>query len=339
MKDVLVIGCGNLLRGDDGVGPILVRRLFELGIPSRMRLADGGTAGMDVAFAMEGASEVVLVDACRSGGKAGELYELPGEAVETPPLTGINMHAFRFDHAIAFGRWLLKERYPKKVTVFLIEAAQFEPGAPLSEPVAASMEDLARLLLQRYGDDSLQAVSRQAGTESIQEQAPEPTREPAREPAREPVSKPARDPAPEPAQDQVPEPSREPTQEITQEPTQELTQDLAQILEQDPSTGSHSETEPEASVEFTGKGYLVIPVHLVNRYFPGDSLVALMRDSRLFLLPIRNQASGGLLMKHRNSKGDRSVFIDEVTRGRAIKGVFKAVWHEADAALVVETNV
>jgi len=299
VKDVLVIGCGNLLRGDDGVGPILVRRLFELGIPSRMRLADGGTAGMDVAFAMEGASEVVLVDACRSGGKAGELYELPGEAVETPPLTGINMHAFRFDHAIAFGRWLLKERYPKKVTVFLIEAAQFEPGAPLSEPVAASMEDLARLLLQRYGDASLQAVGSQAGTESIQEQAPEPTRE----------------------------------------PTQEPTQDLAQAPKQDPSTDSHSETEPEASVEFTGKGYLVIPVHLANRYFPGDSLVALMRDSRLFLLPIRNQASGGLLMKHRNSKGDRSVFIDEVTRGRAIKGVFKAVWHEADAALVVETNV
>lgn len=299
MKDVLVIGCGNLLRGDDGVGPILVRRLFELGIPSRMRLADGGTAGMDVAFAMEGASEVVLVDACRSGGKAGELYELPGEAVETPPLTGINMHAFRFDHAIAFGRWLLKERYPKKVTVFLIEAAQFEPGAPLSEPVAASMEDLARLLLQRYGDDLLQAVSSQAGTESIQEQVPD----------------------------------------SSQEPTQEPRQDLAQDPTQDPGADSHSETEPEASVEFTGKGYLVIPVHLVNRYFPGDSLVALMRDSRLYLLPIRNQASGGLLMKHRNSKGDRSVFIDEVTRGRAIKGVFKAVWHEADAALVVETNV
>lgn len=303
MKDVLVIGCGNLLRGDDGVGPILVRRLFELGIPSRMRLADGGTAGMDVAFAMEGASEVVLVDACRSGGKAGELYELPGEAVETPPLTGINMHAFRFDHAIAFGRWLLKERYPKKVTVFLIEAAQFEPGAPLSEPVAASMEDLARLLLQRYGDASLQAVGSQTGTESIQEQVPEPSREP------------------------------------TQEPRQDLAQALAQDPTQDPGADSHSETEPEASVEFTGKGYLVIPAHLANRYFPGDSLVALMRDSRLFLLPIRNQASGGLLMKHRNSKGDRSVFINEVTRGREIKGVFKAVWHEADAALVVETNV
>lgn len=150
---VLVIGCGNLLRGDDGVGPILVRRLFELGVPSGMRLADGGTAGMDVAFAMDGAREVVIVDACKSGSPPGEIFELPGEEVETPALEAINLHNFRFDHAIAFGRWLLKERYPRKVTVFLIEAEQFAPGDPLSLPVAEAMEKLCLELLRRYGNE------------------------------------------------------------------------------------------------------------------------------------------------------------------------------------------
>lgn len=148
---VLIIGCGNLLRGDDGVGPVLVRRLFELGLPPGVRLADGGTAGMDVAFAMEGAEEVIIVDACKSGGVAGDIFELPGEEIETPPLEGINLHAFRFDHAIAFGRWLLKERYPRKVTVFLIEAKQFEAGDNLSEPVKEAMEKLCHCLLGRYG--------------------------------------------------------------------------------------------------------------------------------------------------------------------------------------------
>ena len=150
-QDVLVIGCGNLLRGDDGVGPVLVRRLFELGLPEGMRLADGGTAGMDVAFAMDGASEVVIVDACRSGETPGTLFELPGAEVEVPPLTGVNMHAFRFDHAIAFGRWLLKERYPEKVTVFLVEGGCFDPGESLSEPVSSAMERLCQLLIERYG--------------------------------------------------------------------------------------------------------------------------------------------------------------------------------------------
>ena len=59
---MVVIGCGNLLRGDDAVGPILVRHLWEQGSPDGVTLVDGGTAGMDVAFKMRGARSVVIVD-------------------------------------------------------------------------------------------------------------------------------------------------------------------------------------------------------------------------------------------------------------------------------------
>ena len=41
----LIIGCGNLLRGDDGVGPVLIRHLWDRGLPPYVRIADGGTAG------------------------------------------------------------------------------------------------------------------------------------------------------------------------------------------------------------------------------------------------------------------------------------------------------
>jgi hydrogenase maturation protease len=68
---LLIVGCGNLLRGDDGVGPILVRHLWERGMPDAVRLADGGTAGMDVAFKMRGAEQVVIVDASATGAAPG----------------------------------------------------------------------------------------------------------------------------------------------------------------------------------------------------------------------------------------------------------------------------
>ncbi|MFN8021251.1 MAG: hydrogenase maturation protease [Acidimicrobiales bacterium] len=51
----LIIGCGNLLRGDDAVGPVVVRRLLDRGLPAGVEVADGGTGGMDVAFRMRGA--------------------------------------------------------------------------------------------------------------------------------------------------------------------------------------------------------------------------------------------------------------------------------------------
>ncbi len=146
--DTLVIGCGNLLRGDDAVGPVLIRHLWELGLPQGVNCADGGTGGMDVAFQMRGVRHVILIDACVSGSEPGSIFRLPGEQTEhLPPIAGINLHAFRWDHALSFARWLLKEDYPKEITVYLIEAQDLVIGEPLSEPVTAAMKKLATLLL------------------------------------------------------------------------------------------------------------------------------------------------------------------------------------------------
>jgi hydrogenase maturation protease len=137
----MVVGCGNLLRGDDGVGPILVRHLWERGVPEGLRLVDGGTAGMDVAFQMRGAERVVIVDASATGAEPGTVYRVPGsEFAELPPLEGLHTHSFRWDHAIAFARWALADACPTDITVFLIEAANVAMGAELSPAVSAAMD-------------------------------------------------------------------------------------------------------------------------------------------------------------------------------------------------------
>jgi hydrogenase maturation protease len=143
----LVIGCGNVLRGDDAAGPAVVRRLQERGVPEGARCVDGGTDGIAVAFGMKGALELIVVDACRSGSEPGTIFEVPGEELEhLPPLVGINLHAFRWDHAIAFGRRLLKDRYPRRVTAYLIEGRSFEPGDDLSPAVDRAVGTLVARL-------------------------------------------------------------------------------------------------------------------------------------------------------------------------------------------------
>jgi hydrogenase maturation protease len=145
----LVIGCGNLLRGDDAVGPVLVRRLLDRGLPDGTEVADGGTSGMDVAFRMRGATRVILLDAARTGGRPGTLYRMLGTDVEQlPDLSTINLHSFRWDHALAFARWLLKDEYPTDVIVYLIEAESFEFGAPLSATVDEAADRLTDLLVE-----------------------------------------------------------------------------------------------------------------------------------------------------------------------------------------------
>lgn len=147
----LVIGCGNILRCDDAVGPVLIRRLWEQGVPDGVRLVDGGTAGMDVAFQMRGAERVVIIDASATGAEPGTIYQVPGEEIAgLTELTGLHTHSFRWDHAIAFSRWLLGPECPTDVTVYLIEAANLTAGELLSGVVRESMEKVAALIRQQY---------------------------------------------------------------------------------------------------------------------------------------------------------------------------------------------
>jgi len=148
--DTLVVGCGNLLRGDDAAGPVLVRLLAERGTPEGVRLIDGGTAGMDVAFAMKGARRVVVVDASSIGVDPGTVHRVPGaELTDLRPPEG-NLHRFRWDQALGFAQWLLKDEYPEDVTVWLIEGESFEIGAPLSPAVQASVEQVASSILMEW---------------------------------------------------------------------------------------------------------------------------------------------------------------------------------------------
>ncbi len=139
----VVVGCGNLIRGDDAAGPVLVRLLADRDLPPGVRLIDGGTAGMDVAFAMRGARRAIVVDASRVGVAAGTIHKVPGsELADLRPPEG-NLHQFRWDQALGFAQWLLKDEYPADVTVWLVEGESFDAGEPLSPAVQAAVERVA----------------------------------------------------------------------------------------------------------------------------------------------------------------------------------------------------
>lgn len=160
----MVVGCGNLLRGDDGVGPILIRELWEgLGgqaiTDSGVELVDGGTAGMDVAFKMRGVRRVIVIDAAATGAAPGTVFAVPGEDLEDlPPLEGLHTHLFRWDHALAFARWLLEDEYPPEVDVLLVEVESVQLGAPLSAPARDGLEVVKRRIINEVLAEDWQPV-------------------------------------------------------------------------------------------------------------------------------------------------------------------------------------
>ena len=142
---IAVIGCGNPNRSDDGAGPAVVRMLEARGLSGdTVKLLDAGTDGMAVMFAARGCNKLIIVDACKSGSEPGAIFEVPGERLEAPHQSALNLHDFRWEHALFAGRKLYGSSFPKDVAVLLIEAATLEYGIGLSPLVAASVEKTAR---------------------------------------------------------------------------------------------------------------------------------------------------------------------------------------------------
>lgn len=138
--DIVVIGCGNPNRSDDGVGPHVVALLRQNGLPEHTRVFDGGTDGMSVMYSARGATHLIIVDARIPEGSPGAIFEVPGAILEAPPTQSLNLHDFRWDHALYAGRRIYREEFPQNVSVLLIEGASLDLGLELSAPVIAAAQ-------------------------------------------------------------------------------------------------------------------------------------------------------------------------------------------------------
>ncbi len=84
---ILVAGIGNIFLGDDAFGVEVVRRMAGLKLPGNVRVADFGTRGFDLAYALQdGYETTILVDACPHGQAPGTLYviEPDPKALDNP---------------------------------------------------------------------------------------------------------------------------------------------------------------------------------------------------------------------------------------------------------------
>ena len=148
---LVVVGCGNLNRSDDGAGVRVVQRLrerFGAALAPGIELFDAGTGGIEVMFKARGASALVIVDACRSGCEAGAIFRLPGSQIDTAHVPGYSLHDFRWDHAVHAGRRIFGAGFPDDLTVYLIEAGSLQLGTELTPPVAGAVDRVCEHIAQ-----------------------------------------------------------------------------------------------------------------------------------------------------------------------------------------------
>jgi hydrogenase maturation protease len=145
-----VIGCGNSIRSDDGVGIYVaqtLRRVLQLKPQPDTLVFEAGRDGMAVMFQARVARRLIIVDASKSGSEAGAISKIRGKDLASEPEPGSSTHDFRWQHALAAGRSIFGADFPTDVTIYLIEAGTLKVGLKLSAPVLASANRVADEIL------------------------------------------------------------------------------------------------------------------------------------------------------------------------------------------------
>lgn len=85
--------------------------------------------------------------------------------------------------------------------------------------------------------------------------------------------------------------------------------------------------------QITETGYLQIPKEIAEKYFTTGAVIAIIREQHLLVMPVNYVGAGGLILKYRNAKGDRSVFISEILPDDVDYGPRFVTWDEEVLAL------
>ncbi len=92
-------------------------------------------------------------------------------------------------------------------------------------------------------------------------------------------------------------------------------------------------------IDYTDRGYILLPAHAASRYFPNDVLVLMVKGEEVWLLPTRGAAAGGLLLKQRSASGDRSLLAAPYLPEDTKPGRWPAFWDERSGALRVAFRI
>jgi hydrogenase maturation protease len=145
--DLLVLGLGNALCGDDGAGVSAVARLRErYEAPPGVLVLDGGTLGLSLLPYLQLARTVILVDAIAADAPPGTLVRLDGDDVAPAAAHRLSPHQVGVADLLDGARLL--GGYPEAFVLVGVVPAQLELSLERSPAVAARIDDLVLATVQ-----------------------------------------------------------------------------------------------------------------------------------------------------------------------------------------------
>jgi hydrogenase maturation protease len=140
----MVLGLGNPIFGDDGVGLRVIEELQKQIHDKDITIEGCELAGLDMLETLSGYDRVIIIDAIQTGGRAGEIYQLTPNDLKSTVHTG-TPHDVNFSTALEFGE-RIGVKLPAKIDIVAIEIA---PNVAFSEKLTPEIEKVVPEAVKR----------------------------------------------------------------------------------------------------------------------------------------------------------------------------------------------
>ena len=148
-RPILILGIGNILLRDEGVGVRVIEQMQEIPVPDDVELVDGGTAGADLLDVLADRQKVIVVDAVQADCEPGTVLRFTADDLVPPDGFRISLHELGLAEALTMTKQL--GCAPPNVVLFGIKPKDTTCGLELSEEVEASLPKVVELILAEIG--------------------------------------------------------------------------------------------------------------------------------------------------------------------------------------------
>lgn len=144
--DVLILGIGNPLMGDDGVGIRAAEMLAEKNLPDGVTVQEAGLPGWGLPSWLEGRSDVILIDAVEMGGAPGTWKRFHANDLRVVLEDGsLSLHEPGLAAGLALTEAL--NLLPERLVLYGVQPAQTNAGGSLSTEVSEGLPNLVQTIL------------------------------------------------------------------------------------------------------------------------------------------------------------------------------------------------
>ncbi|MBF0334067.1 MAG: HyaD/HybD family hydrogenase maturation endopeptidase [Alphaproteobacteria bacterium] len=158
---VVVLGIGNILLSDEGVGVRAVDALVERWtLPPEVKVIDGGTMGMELLDHIAGAGHLVVVDAVRAHRPPGTVFKLTGDEVPAFFKTKLSPHQIGLSDVLA--TLILTDEQPVSLALVGVQPVTLGTNMALSPEVEAKIDEVIALIIEEIEGQGLTATRKGA---------------------------------------------------------------------------------------------------------------------------------------------------------------------------------